>query len=410
VTLGVVFNGAALAGFAQTPNQQAVAAALAEAQPTATGDLATVFENLVPLTVQEVPAVLDSMSGEPLTAFTHTRLALGQRLDRVIHTRLYDLGPALEPAAVSEVSQRRAARAARRAEAGELPPVSLPPAGAAGFGAWLDGFGAFGGIEGSGGASDLDYQIGGGAFGVDWRASPEVAVGGAFAYAYTDLDYPDQPATGHANSFLGALYGAYGTRRLHLGASARVGHHEMESARGIAFSDIDRSARADFDGRDYGARVEAALELLPDAPLHVQPVAAFSYVHLASDDFTERGADSLDLEVDGEAIDSLVSEVGARVHARFEMDEGTWFAPELWARWLHELGDTDRRLDVRLSGATTGGAFRVVGADLPRDAAVFGVRWTTSSREGAGAVISYEGIWNSDLLENAIRLGFQFVW
>jgi outer membrane autotransporter protein len=350
------------------------------------------------------------MSGEPLTQFTNTRLALGQRLDRVLHTRLYDLGPAAEPAVVDAASAGRAERSARRDEGSALPPVSLPPAGPGGFGAWLDGFGAFGSIQGSGSAFDADYQIGGGAVGLDYRATPEVAVGGAFAYAYTDLDYPDQPASGHANSYLGALYGAYGSRRLHLGASGRFGYHEMESARGIAFSDIDRSARADFDGQDYGGRVEAAFELLPDAPAHVQPVAAFSYVHLVSDDFTEQGADSLDLEVDDQTVDSLVSEAGARLYARFEIEEGAWFAPELWARWLHEFGDTDRRIDVSLSGAATGGAFLVAGADLPRDSAAFGVRWTTSSRNGAGAVISYEGLWNSALFENAVRLGFQLVW
>jgi outer membrane autotransporter protein len=240
--------------------------------------------------------------------------------------------------------------------------------------------------------------------------TPRVTVGGAFGYGYTDLDFPGSPASGEADSYLGALYGSYGTSRLHLGVSGRFGYNEMESSRAIAFSAIDRSASADFAGQDYGVRLESAYELLPAGPLHVQPVAAFSYVRLVRDDFTEQGASSLDLEVDDEKIDSLVSEAGGRLYARFEMEEGAWFTPELWARWLHEFGDTDRRIDVRLSGATTGGAFTVDGADLPRDSAAFGVRWTTSSREGAGAVISYDGLWNSKLLENSIRLGFQFIW
>jgi hypothetical protein len=48
--------------------------------------------------------------------------------------------------------------------------------------------------------------------------------------------------------------------------------------------------------------------------------------------------------------------------------------------------------------------------DLPRDTAAFGVRWTTSAREGISAELAYEGLWNSELLDHALRLGFQFVW
>jgi outer membrane autotransporter protein len=178
-------SGGTPADLARTPNQRAVAETLEALQPGASGDLAEVFDSLSLLTSDEVPVVLDSLAGEILSDFETSRFALARRFDQVIAARVVQLGAELEGEAVEGAGERLAPRS--RAEA-ELPPVSLPPTGETGFGAWLGGLGLSGELEGEDGSADLDYLTGGGTIGLDYRLSPRLAVGGVVGYAHSDLE------------------------------------------------------------------------------------------------------------------------------------------------------------------------------------------------------------------------------
>ena len=71
---------------------------------------------------------------------------------------------------------------------------------------------------------------------------------------------------------------------------------------------------------------------------------------------------------------------------------------------LHEFGDVDRVVRGRISGALTGGAFAVSGADAPRDAALLGIGWAASVGANAEMVLSYDAIVGSGFLQNDIAL------
>ena len=437
VSLTVQENDATFSDFAQTPNQTAVAAGLDAAKPTATGDLDLVFQNLTaqlpPLREEEeVQRRLDAIGGEPLTGFPTTRLAVATRFNRSVHERVRgfawrnsealfawggDAGANLHAASPQRGArtQPRVSPSALRstlALGGLAAAVSLAPDDQEfGPGAWIDGYGLFGDLEGDANASDVDYSIAGTSLGFDQRLANHVVVGGAAGYARTvDLDFKQRNGSGDANTFQGALYAGRVTPLTYLSASARFAYSDMNTSRRIVFADIDRTAEADFNGWDAGAAIEAGVNLVELWGVSVQPLASFDYVHVQTEGYTEKGADSLNLTVESESLDSVVSGVGLRFHGTIQMDRETWWTPEVRVRWAHEFGDRDREIQGVLPAAATGGSWLVRGADSPADGFVVGASWTVTTAGKLHVFADYDAVLNRDLVEHSVALGVRMEW
>ncbi len=436
IALELTPNGMLLPDFARTQNQEAVADALEQAfalEDPGDGmetDLEFVFGEIGGLQVDQIPEALDDMAGEQLTQYTTTRLAIADRFQASLQQRIRGVawgdgealiaeqGPdsgALSIAANPILARALPGLAQGFAQIGAQSMSSIldsttgfqPAEGELGLGGWLDGYGLFGALSGDSGTSDLDYTIGGVSLGFDYRLARNWLLGAAGGYAHSDLDFRELTGSQSADTGQGALYGGYVTPWLQLGVSARYGYSAMDSSREIRFA--DRDADADFDGWDAGGRAEAALDLFELGGIEVQPLASFSYTHVQQDAIDESGADSLDLEVEDQSLDSLVSAAGARIHGAFHFDRELWFHPELQARWLHEFGDRDREISARIGG-TPGAAYQVEGTQIPADSGVFGVGWTVVVAERTHLFVGYDVVVSSALLQHAVALGFKAVW
>ncbi len=283
------------------------------------------------------------------------------------------------------------------------------------LGAWLDGYGLLGDVEGDGNTDDLDYTIYGGTLGVDYRLSPHLLIGAAGGYASSDLDYDSRTGSYDVDTYQGALYVGYVRPGYHLGASARYAFSEYDTSRKISFGNpavggFDSTATGDFDGSAFGGHLEAGIDGFGVGSLLVQPVASLSYTHISQDSYTESGAASLNLRVDNEDVDSLVSGLGARLYGRFDMGEGVWMTPELRVRWTHEFGDDDRRVHARLDGATAGGDFVVESAEISSDSVLVGVAWTVTTRDRLQVFAEYDAVLNEDLIEHSFSAGVRLIW
>jgi outer membrane autotransporter protein len=435
VLLRLVGNGKELPEFATTRNQEEVGAALEEAllEPSHSSDLDSVFAALGGLTAAQVPEALDQMTGEQLTEFPTTRLAIADRFQQSLQQRIRGLawgdgealfaerGGSVPVLAANPLVQRWLPGLAQPGAWSGLPGAqsmssvldatsSFQPAqGELGLGGWLDGYGLFGSLSGDSDSADLDYTIGGFSLGVDYLVAQSWLLGAAGGYAYSDLDFDGLSGSQHANTGQGALYLGYVKPWLQLGASGRFGYSAMESRREIDF--MGRDADADFDGWDAGARVDAALDLWKLGPVELQPMASFAYTHLQQDEIDESGADSLELRTDEQDIDSAVSGLGARLHGvvRIYEREEIYFHPELSASWLHEFGDRVRQLDARIGGSP-GAVYTVRGAKPAADAGVFGIHWSVVVSQRLHAFADYDVTLSSNLLQHGAAAGFKIVW
>ena len=157
VDLTVVSNGNTLTSVAQTPNQQAVAAALQNATPTL--DLPSVLLAINSLSLQEIGPAYDSMGGEQLSQFPTTEIAIAWRLDRAIQARIRGLSwreQGVSPFATGPASLPRTARDAALGMS-QAQVAARPKEEPRRLGGWIDGYGLLGDMSGDSNASDLDY-------------------------------------------------------------------------------------------------------------------------------------------------------------------------------------------------------------------------------------------------------------
>jgi outer membrane autotransporter protein len=413
--------------WAVTPNQTSVADALDEADPAPVGsDMETVIAELKKLPVPELPPSYDAIGGESISGFTTTRLAMGERLERTLHRRMRDVAwggnealsvvdaatPVLPGVGGSTLAFAPGVGSAlypglwASTQTGRMGSAATfdPEEGGPGLGGWLDAWGIFGSLDGDGNSAGVDYTLAGTTLGVDYRPTDHWIAGLAAGYAYTTFDLDGRKTNSQAHNAQAALYGGYIAPRFYVGASARYAFGSNESERRIAFGSIDRIATGDFDSHDFGARIEAGANVVRFGTATLQPLAAFDWSQLGQDGFRETGAGALDLDVDSENTTSLLSSFGARLHGRVEIDEETSMVPELRAMWLHEFGDLDRIVRGRLTGAVTGGDFRVRGAESPRDSALVGLGWSATIGDAVLVFADYDAIIDSRRLEHNIAL------
>ncbi len=431
VELTILNNGASVSTFARTPNQSTIAAALEaalDASQMGMGDpdIEDVFDGIFALSEGEIPGALDSMTGESLTQFATARLATAERFGRSLDARIRDYqwadGRAL-------VSARGGAEGARHATAASEPLEGAPVLGVAMLGVgplgapfaepaapkdsrlrtWIDGSGIYGDVDGNANESDFDYTIWGGSLGADVLLADHWVLGLAGGYANSDLDFSARSGEGGIHTYQGALYAAYVDPRFHLGVSGRYAYSDMDGKREIAF--VNRKADADLDGHDYGARFEGGVNLFGIGGILFQPTASVRYHRLEQDDFTEGGAGALNLAVDDQDLDSLVTGVGLRVHGRWSIGEEFWLVPELRGRWLHEFLDTDRLVEARLTSAPAGAsAFQIQGVELPRDSGSAGVAWSVVTASSWSVRASYDAVLNEDLIQHVGSIALSFDW
>jgi autotransporter-associated beta strand protein len=429
VMLTIARNTAGLGQYAQTPNQSTIAAVLEAARidPNAkySEDIETVFQSLDVLTVNQVPGALDAMTGETLTQFATSRLATAQRFGRSLDARIREYQWDTKGAIITAGSGEARHLSADSAGAASSPILGVAMLGVGPMGAprvgttaikdpllriWIDGSGIYGDVDGNSNESAFDYTIWGGSLGADVQLAEHWVLGLAGGYANTDIDFSSRPGEGDLDTYQGALYAGYVDPRFHVGVSGRYAYNDMDGKRDIAYG-LNRTAKADLDGNDFGARFESGLNLVDIGGFVLQPTAAVDYNRLDQDGYTESGAGSLNLAVEDNDLDSLVLGVGMRVHGTWKVDDNLWIVPELHGRWLHEFLDTDRLIEARLvSGPVGGSAFQIQGVELPRDSGSVGVAWNVITQSAWSIIGSYDAILNEDLVQHVGSITLSFEW
>src|SRR5262249_53575494 len=101
-----------------------------------------------------------------------------------------------------------------------------PPKAAGPWSAWASGFGSGGGIAGSGGVHNVNYAIGAGAWGLDYRVNPHLVVGGAWGYADGSLGAAGLSGSGRVKSQQFGGYASYQGDGWYLDGQLGVAHNE----------------------------------------------------------------------------------------------------------------------------------------------------------------------------------------
>jgi fibronectin-binding autotransporter adhesin len=251
------------------------------------------------------------------------------------------------------------------------------------WGFFAAGTGSFGKLDSF--ESTLGHQVGydfhsaGMSVGADYRLADHWVAGGLLGYSATDTDMNDSAGTSHVDSTRLGVYGTYFRENGfyvngYLGGALNL----YDTHRHIAFGSVDRTASGTPGGQQMDTQFDLGFDYKTRGAT-LTPIASVAYNRAHMNSFTEEGADSLDLALDGMTFESLRTNLGARLARDLHAGSHT-FTPHVTAAWQHEYLDQGNSINAQFASGGAASAFSVRTSEAGRDAAVLGagliVEWT----------------------------------
>lgn len=119
----------------------------------------------------------------------------------------------------------------------------------------------------------------------------------------------------------GGLYGGFIWDEVELKGLIFGSYDDYSTTRHIPF--YGKKAKADFDGVTFGADVEAAVKISLSEKLNIKPFVGLEAKNVNYGDFSEKGADVLDLEVKGGNYFRSATRIGADLG--YDNDVFSWY-------------------------------------------------------------------------------------
>jgi autotransporter-associated beta strand protein len=369
------------ASFAATPglggNQRSVARALDTAFNAGPGLGA--MPALFGLTPGQIPSSLSILAGDNASVGESVTMAAGSQFAALMANR-----SATRRAGDQTAELAAACNTAAPTACDDPPPPSDWSAWATAFGGaqWLN-------ADPVTGSAAAQQNIGGGAFGGDYRAGPQTLVG--VAAGLSDSNY-SVSATGASGRATGAHFGLYGMqdwRTFYVNAAVAYSRFDGNATRSIAGIGNTETAKSSTVSSQLAGRVEVGRPFevgqFDGAQFGLTPFAALQPSQLwlpgvVESSVTATGAPGVfALAYQPQATTSLPTFLGAQLDAKTELN-GRPLTGWLRAAWVHEFL-TSRSVTAGFT-VLPGSSFTVDGARAASDAARFdfGVKYAVGSQ------------------------------
>ena len=366
IRLDIGRNGTALASVAQTPNQAAVAGAV-----EALGAGNPVYESLL-------------LSENAATA---------QRAFQQLSGEIY---PALAGLLLNDSRYLRDSVGERLRQTSDGEAGGEAPEG------WFKALGSWGkSADGSHGSEGYRHSVGGFLLGVDSQVASDTRLGLVAGYSNSSLNMDSslQSSASIDSYHLGAYLGRQLQQwRLSLGAAHAW--HRAEVKRDLQYGAVAGKQKAKLDAQSSQLFAEAAYALGWHS-LELEPFAGLAYVHVASDDFRERGSAAA-LEGGDDNLDAAFTTLGLRAKRHFEPGCRT---PPGALRHPRLAPQPERHHPQRhLAFASGSQPFSVESVALSRDAALLGVDASLAVNREVSVRLGYNGLLGSREKDHGVGL------
>ena len=377
VTLTLIRNGVAFADFADSPNQNAVAAAV---QSLGGGN--PVYDAMLWLTDGDPAPPFDSFSGEIYSSVKGVFIqnagvvadAATGRIDQAFDTA--DTGGA---SAVSAYADGPA----------------LPAGPERNNGLWGQAYGSFGSLAATDGTAGVDSSTGGLAAGFD-RLLDEWRVGLMMQAGLTRATISALNSSSDSNDYGLGIYGGrqWGDTRLSLGAAYT--RHDIRSTRDAVFPDAATLSA------DYSAGTAQAFGKLSHAfhmrAVTLTPFGSLALVSHATDGFTETGGDAA-LTSAANVMGAAFTTIGLGLDRQFVIADGKILSVKGSLGWRHAFAADPSSIN----NFTGGGDFLVLGAPIAGDSAVLSAGLNVDVGVDAALAVTYDGQIGGGTTTHAIR-------
>ncbi len=265
-----------------------------------------------------------------------------------------------------------------------------------GVGFWLQGLGSNIKQDTRGMIGGYQANLFGTTIGVDKLLDDHIRVGlaGGFGFANVNSKTAGNPGT-DVESWQGTFYGSYDSLRQRQGDDIKRGpqggvrnpgedswyvdgmfgftQDNYDSRREIWLTSTDkRVAKADHHGQEYSTKFEAGYTFVFEKTkkLEVTPFASLGYSYLYMNQYSESGANALNLRVDGKGFNQLEQGLGTKFAYPIAAKKVGTFIPSVKAAWLFDY--IEDRFETRASFTGGGPSFATQGAKPARNGCLVG--------------------------------------
>ena len=200
--------------------------------------------------------------------------------------------------------------------------------------------------------------------GADASISPDMLLGFSASFVRSDLNWSSGLGGVKTDYAKAGIYAAWLPGNWLIQGGVNAGTSQSDASRRLTFATLDRNATASPDGWEGNARLRIGYRL-PFDSVAVIPTATLDYFYQRRDAFVEKGADSLNLQVQSIQYRTLRSHVGVNVSWEKILQNGQVLTPQFQLGWAHERLLGDRALTARLDGQSD--SFTVYGNTKAND-------------------------------------------
>jgi autotransporter-associated beta strand protein len=373
-------------GVATTPNEKAVAKALDSAAGDPREAALFAFLNSQPLANLShdltliAPTQISSINATAVSVGKVQIANIGQRLANIRggSTGFSSTGFSINGGAAS-IGEGFAGVSGPEGKSG---PAVFAPTPDNRWGVFLTGLGEFTGVDSTPNAAGYDVDTGGFTFGVDYRLTPNFAIGLTGGYAHTTVN-PDGGGRIDVNGGKLGLYTTLFGNGLYLDSAVSGGPSGYNTHRAA----LQGGANGSTDGADFNALVAGGYDWT-SGNLSIGPTASFQFSYIGLNGFTETGS-LAPLKFPDQNTESERSAFGAKASYNWKISQVT-VIPQINAAWQHEYGDTAYSV-VSSFASGAGNSFTVTGPEIGRDSLLIGAGATVIWNERVSTYLYYDG-------------------
>ncbi|OJV15698.1 MAG: hypothetical protein BGO12_15805 [Verrucomicrobia bacterium 61-8] len=256
------------------------------------------------------------------------------------------------------------------------------------WGVWVQGNGVFAQVTNVSNLPNYNYQSGGFMTGADYKWSENLTTGAYIGYQGLYSKYNG----GGLMTINSALFGGYATYQaggFYADTIIGGGYNGYLARRPIKFGSIDRVAHSQPNGGQFTTYLDAGYDWKVKG-FTFGPLLSGQYTYAGVAPFTETDANSLNLRVDQQNLNSLRMNVGGRVAYTWNVNEKIAIIPEGRLFWQHEFLENSQNIGASLDGGS-GASFDYSTSAPDRDSV-----WA-----GAGVSAQFGDTWNANFYYNA---------
>ncbi|MFT3991762.1 MAG: autotransporter-associated beta strand repeat-containing protein [Luteolibacter sp.] len=223
--------------------------------------------------------------------------------------------------------------------------------------------------------------------GANRNLSHTTSIGIFGGYGDGNADYDNDSSIDLTRQFIGG-YLTYVNGGFYANLSAGGGTFDYDSKRRIQFGTIDRTATASAEGTQIFGTVGGGYDF-KFGDFRIGPQANLQRSTAKFKSFKEKGADSLNLEVDDTEYTSMQSQLGGRAAYTIQTSSSAMaLVPFVQAFWQHEFDDSQEDMNVALD-AGNGPSFKYTAEEYDTSSFVVGAGLSIDMGEVFQTVFSY---------------------